>query len=134
VSGDALGMSDPGMIFFYAFMNKGESMADGEAILYDELETVKTGNISERELIIAKNRLEAEILFTGTSAADKAREMTFSSILDGEPYKWLTLPDRVRAVTLADITRVAKTYLNETNRTVVLLDPEQASDSQEAQR
>ena len=114
---------DNGIIYFYAFMNRGASMEDAEAALYDEIEKVKAGNINDADLVIAKNKMEMQLYMRAAGSLSRAGQITSSKRVWGDGQQWLKNIAAVQAVTVDQIQRVAQKYLQPENRTVIYLEP-----------
>jgi zinc protease len=102
----------------------GKTAEEVERALTAEIERVKNEPISDRELQKAKNQIEAGFLFGQDSVFNLARQLAEYEIVAGW-RAWETYLPGIRAVTAADLQRVAKTYLTPDNRTVAVLIPEQ---------
>lgn len=117
---------DPGLFTFYAQARPGHSADECEAAIYRVLDGVKQDGITERELQKARNQLRSGYLNgfktnvgrAGLLATYEAEWGTWKALLE-----YLLKHDRVTA---ADVRRVARTYFDSRNRTVVTLHPEAA--------
>jgi len=113
---------DPGQFVLYAQPLPGKTVAILEKELLRELETLHARPVTEAELQTAKNGIEA--------AAVLAQDSNFyQGMLLGQ-YEmagdWKRIDDylpSVRAVSSADVQRVAGIYFKPENRTVGILDP-----------
>lgn len=129
--GDIIEFTGPGLLFFYAFMNQGEALSDAEALLFEELKSVMDGSFSEGDLIIAKKQLEAEIYQQGARALPRAIQISRSYEIWGESMRWWNDLERLEGVTLSDITRVARKYLKEERRTIILMNSADANSEED---
>jgi zinc protease len=114
---------DPGLFNVYAQPLPCRSPASVEAALIRELERVRREPVKPRELEKAKNAIEAAFVFAQDS-------LFYQGMLLGE-YEvagdWRKIDEylpAVRAVTAADVLRVARSYLREENRTTGVLIPD----------
>ncbi|MGE3841434.1 MAG: M16 family metallopeptidase [Vicinamibacterales bacterium] len=114
----APGVYYPGT-FTASFQSKSESVARAVAIVAEEIERIRTQPVSSGELDIVKNYLTD--VFPRTFASPAAIANLFATDeLTGRPADyWRTYRDRVKAVTVADVERVARTYLHP-DRLVIL--------------
>ncbi len=114
--------ADPSLLYVYAAALPGKGGEVVEQALYAEVERVQREPVGERELQKAKNQLEADFILSQDSIFSLARQIAtyemVASWRDRERY----VPG-IRAVTAADVQRVARTYLTPDNRTVGILVP-----------
>jgi zinc protease len=75
------------------------------------VERLKSEPVSEKELLKAKNQMLAGLAQQELTAAARAALVGNAAVLQGDTKRAFTLLDRVRAVTAADLQRVAKQYL-----------------------
>jgi zinc protease len=92
-------------------------------MVYEEVERAKTQAFSDAEIAKAKmgNRRNQIQQMQGTLS--RAVLMGDAAVFYNDPALVYSRVDKYNAVTAADLMRVAKTYLNETNRTVVITVP-----------
>ncbi|MCI0370408.1 MAG: insulinase family protein [candidate division NC10 bacterium] len=114
--------ADPYLFYLYAAPLPGKGSDQVERAVYAEVERLQREAVGERELQKAKNQLEADFILSQDSIFSLARQIAtyemVASWRDWERY----LPG-IRAVTAADVQRVARTYLTADNRTVGVLVP-----------
>jgi len=116
-------LNDAGVFYAVAQVRPGVRVEDVEGLFMAEIERVKESGVSEEELDKAKRQLEVMLvnsLATNHSlAARMGREVaTFDRVRP--------LDERlaaIRAVTRADVQRVARTYLKDEKRSVVHVVP-----------
>ncbi len=110
-------LKEPGYGLFFAKLNKQQSRDEAKQLLLDVVEGVARRPITEDELKRAKTSLlnDFEDLQNDPSALGVALS---SAIAVGDWRLFFVGRDRIAAVTLADVQRVAETYLREPNRTL----------------
>jgi zinc protease len=110
-------MRDPYLFDFSATARPGTTPEQLEQALLAEIERVKTEPVSDEELTRAKNKIEAQFVFQNDSVTEQASQIGYwSSILD---WRYLTTYlARVKALTPADLQRVAQKYFIADGRTV----------------
>src|SRR5207245_2244091 len=93
------------------------ALADLEKATLAQLERLKTEDVSQEELRRAKNQIEADFIYQRDSVTAQATLLGRYDSWTGWRYLETYL-DRIRAVTPADLRRVAQKYFVEQNRTV----------------
>lgn len=98
-------------VFQASFQSKSATCAQATAIVFEEIEKIRTTKVTQEELETAVNfAVEVFPRFFATAAAIVG---TFANdeYTKRNPDFWDTYRDRVRAVTADDVLRVAKKYL-----------------------
>lgn len=109
-SGFGVGTYYPG-VFRAAFQSKSETVAQATQIVLEEIERIRTQPIGAEELETVKNSA-IEVFPRQFSSASATAGIFASDELTGrDPAYWRTYRDRIRAVTVADVQRVAQKYL-----------------------
>jgi zinc protease len=102
--------------------SSGTPLSDLEEATTVEFERVAFEGITERELDKAKGQLRARLVFENDSITNIAHQLGyFETVASIDLYR--TLPERVAALTLEDVSRVAARYLSVSNRTVGRFEP-----------
>ena len=112
---------------FNATLLPGKAMADLEAAIWEEVEKVKKGPIADFEIEKARNQARRQLVGTLQSSLSRAVLMAQDALFFNEPGRINKGPDRIAAVTAADVQRVAATYLTPERRTVVITNPKPAA-------
>jgi len=114
--------ADPSLFYVYAAALPGKGSDHVERALYAEVERLQREPVSERELQKAKNQLEADFVLSQDSIFSLARQIaTYEMVASWR--EWERYLPGIRAVTAADVQRVAGAYLTADNRTVGILVP-----------
>ena len=106
-------LEQEGLLFVGAVINPlgGKPTATMEA-LEEEIEKLRSGAISDRELLKARNQeLKATVTQTLT-VEGKASALGRAAVLEGDPAKANDRLAAIRRVTLDDLARVARKYLS----------------------
>lgn len=122
---------DPPLLALSMRVAPGKTWQDAEAALFQEIEKLKTEPVTEKELERAKNLVESRFVYGQDSLFYRAMQLGLYTSLGDWSLIYKVVPG-VRAVTAADVRRVAETYLREDNRTVGVLIPEGPPPAREA--
>ncbi|WP_082525799.1 M16 family metallopeptidase [Brevundimonas sp. Root1279] len=102
-----------GNLTAYAIMADGESPDEGVAALRAEIARFRDAPVTDAELAEAKNELVADLLREREGVDDRANALGFALMWDGDPAAADREVAALKAVTAADIQRVANRYLTE---------------------
>ena len=103
-----------GMLFFGAPTGEGEKhLDDTKKIIADELAKVAKKGVTAKELEKAINQQLMQSVSTLATNSGRASAIADGALFYDDPKRVLTDLDRYRAVTPADIKRVANAYLND---------------------
>lgn len=119
---------DEASIGFFAVPAAGVAMADAEAAIDAEIDRLLTDGVTEEEVERAKRTLLADTIFAQDSQQTMARSYGIALTTGLTVERAATWPDRVLAVTPADVIAAARAYLRpERSVTGILARPEEAS-------
>ncbi len=108
---------DPGLFTLTAVLRPGIKHAEAEAAALEEIEKLKTEEVSDRELQKAKNIITAQLIYLRDSPFGVVSAMAEAeAVADWKFY--VDLPKKIEQVTAADIRRVVIQYFTADNRTV----------------
>jgi len=113
---------DPNLFWFYATPLPGQTPQTLEKELLAEMEQLKKEPVGEEELQRAKNQIESGFVFQEDSVHSRASLLARFELIGGYALKDQYL-DRIRAVSAADLERVAKQYFGEDKKNVGILLP-----------
>ena len=113
---------DPYLFLLAATAAPGKDIKDVENALYAEIEKIKKELPSEREVQKAKNQIEASFVMGQDSIYFQAEITGMFEMLGSWKLKEQYL-ENIKKITPEDVSRVAKKYLPEDNRTVGILIP-----------
>jgi len=111
----------PNLYYIFIQPRAPHTIEEVEKAVYAELDRLKKEPVSDWELQKGKNRLEANFISSLDSNNGLAAKIGFYETIDTWQYI-NTILDRWKAVSTEDITQVAKTYLNKSNRTVAFIE------------
>jgi zinc protease len=131
--GASMGMEDlhdPGFIMVSASLRQDQSLDDAKQIMLKEVEGLAKEPPTKEEVERAKTRLLKNIELEMTDSQSVALDL--SEYYSQGDWRLIFLSrDRIKNVTDADVLRVAKTYLKESNRTMATFIPTKEPDRAE---
>jgi predicted Zn-dependent peptidase len=113
----------PGLFNILAVPREPRTTAEIERAVYEEIERIVKEPPTERELLRVRNQTDAELIQALDSNAGIAEEVGDAHALTGSWRYLLEARRRLKAVTAADVQRVARQYLIPSKRTVITLVP-----------
>ena len=114
--------TDPNLFWFFATALPGQTPEALERALMQEVERLKTEPVSATELERAKNQIEASFVFRQDSVYSRASLLARFELLGGWRLRDRFVP-AIRAVTAADLQRVARAFFSDERRNVGVLLP-----------
>jgi predicted Zn-dependent peptidase len=113
----------PGSFQVSALVAPGKKPEDVEAAVYEEIAKVQQNGITAAELEKAKTLARRQIIQQRQQTLGVAIGLVEATVAYNDPNLLNERYDKLNAVTLDDVKRVATTYLNANNRTVGLAQP-----------
>jgi len=113
---------DPNLFWFWATPMPGQTPEKLETELSAHMERLKTESVTDEELARAKNQIEAAFVYQEDSVHQRASLLARFELLGGFALKDSFLA-KVRAVTAADLARVARTWFAPDKKSVGVLLP-----------
>ena len=113
---------DPNLFWFYATPLPGQTAETLEKELLGEMDRLRKEPVSDVELTRAKNQIEASFVFQDDSIHRRASLLARFELIGGYAQKDKYL-DVIRAVTAADLQRVARSYFQDEKKNVGILLP-----------
>jgi zinc protease len=108
------GTVDKGLLAVEGKLVKGVKMEDAEAAINEEIEKLKQGGISEKELTKIKNKTEATLAFEDMSVLTRANNLAFYELL-GDVNLFNQDRDKYFSVTGEDILQYSRKIFNPDN-------------------
>ncbi len=127
VSAGTDGSRGPGLFTIDATALPGKTLKDLEEAIDQEVERVKTAPIADWEIEKARTGARRSFVAGLGSSLNRAIQLSENALFYNDPDRINTRADRIAKVTAADVQRVAKAYLVQTNRSVVLTIPKPAA-------
>ncbi len=122
VSGALLPTEQPFLYTISATATSGTPLASAESALLEELDRVRRDGITQAELVKARAQLKARLVFDSDSVTNIAHQLGYFETIGGLDV-FTTLPARLAAVTLDQVSAAAAATLLPSNRTVGWFDP-----------
>ncbi|HET9467829.1 MAG TPA: pitrilysin family protein [Vicinamibacterales bacterium] len=117
VGAGVLPTEHPFLYLISATAMEGVPLADVERAATAALDDVARSGITEREIVKAKNQLRARLVFENDSVTNLAHQLGyFQTVANLDVYRHA--PDRIAAVTQAEVETAARKYLRSDRRTV----------------
>jgi zinc protease len=113
---------DPNLFWFWATPMPGQKPETLEAELAKHMERLKTEPVTDEELARAKNQIESSFVFQEDSVHRRASLLARFELIGGYAQKD-TFVTKIRAVTVADLTRVANAWFASDRKSVGVLLP-----------
>jgi predicted Zn-dependent peptidase len=110
----------------------GHTIEENEKAIYAILEDLKTKTVDDVTLQRVKTKVRAGLVRQLDSNTGLASQLPFYSVMYGDWRVMFTSLKDIEKVTADDVQRVAKTYFNDTTRTVALTVKEKTAKQQEA--
>ncbi|MBZ5524093.1 MAG: insulinase family protein [Acidobacteriia bacterium] len=112
----------PNLFYFFALPVEGRSAQDLIRPIHEEIEKLKTQDVSDEELQSVKTRAKADLLRGLADNEGLAFQLGATQARYGDWREMFRQIDRIEKVTKADIRRVANTTFVEDNRTVAMIE------------
>jgi len=113
---------DPNLFWFWATAMPGQTPETLEQALLAQMERLRKEPVTEEELQRAKNQIEATFVFQEDSIHRRAALLARFELLGGHGFKDTFLA-KIRAVTAADLQRVARAWFPDDRKNVGVLLP-----------
>ncbi len=116
----------PDLFSVWGVVLEGQSAEEAREVIFQELQTIAAEGITEQELEKAHNRFAASFIFGMQSNLSRAMRLAEYELYFGDAQLLRSELDRYLAVTREDVQRVARTYFDATNRTILDVVPADA--------
>jgi predicted Zn-dependent peptidase len=111
----------PGVFLAFGIVNQGIPVERMDSVIGIQLDSIRAQGITADELAKAKNVLRASFISSRETTLGKAEELHHYRMFHNSIDEINTDLDRILAVTIEDVQRVANTYLAPANLTVVII-------------
>ena len=117
---------DPTLFYFYGICNDGVTAAQLEKAILDEVDKIIKDGISQSELQKVKNQKLMSFYRTTETINGMSNTIGTYELFFSDYQKMFTAPDDYKKVSVDDIKRVAAKYFTKQNRTIGILNTEEA--------
>ncbi len=117
------GLEDYGVFLNYGLVNQGVDIKSLENSIDQEISKLIQNGISQRELDIQINKMEKDFISANQSMRGIAESLANYYVYYGDANLINTELDKYRSITVADVKRVAKQYLNPNQRVKIYVNP-----------
>jgi zinc protease len=117
-------MKDSGVFGIGINLKPGLAVKDSLDVVYNEIWKARNQKISAAELEKLKTQVMKESVDNLRTMDGKARSLAVNEILTGTYESLFTDLPKYQAVTADDVKRVAEKYLNQTQRSIIVLEPQ----------
>lgn len=117
---------DPTLFFFYGICNDGVIATQLESAILNEIDKIISDGIGESELQKVKNQKLMSFYRTTETINGMSNTIGTYELFFGDYKKMFTAPDDYKKVTADEIKNVAAKYFTQQNRTVGVLNSEEA--------
>ncbi len=114
---------------FIALVRPGKAPADVEKSIGEEIKRVQEQPITDQELNKIRMRSRSNQVNQLRGTMNRAMELSQDAVYYNDPGRINTYDEHIQKVTKEDIQRVAKKYLTDTNKTVVITMPKPKGDA-----
>ena len=120
------GSVDPGLVVVEGKLIKGVRMEDADRAVEEELERMRMGPVTEKELTKVKNKTESAIVFEDMSVMNRANSLAIYELL-GDANMMNTELDRYRSVSAEDILETSREIFDQRNSNTLYYRAQEAS-------
>jgi len=117
----------PSLFYFFAVPSEGHAAKEMARPIHDEIEKLKTSDVTDEELQSVKTRAKADLIRGLAENQGLALQLGLTQARYGDWRELFRDIDRIEKVSKADIRRVANKTFNENNRTVSMIETQKAA-------
>ncbi|MFZ0389925.1 MAG: pitrilysin family protein [Calditrichia bacterium] len=121
--GGSDGKMGPALFFMFAQIRPSHTIAEVEAVVDEEIRKLVEEEVSERELLKAKNKLRSDHVSLWESSRSRADQLCLYTMLFDNPLMFRDEPKVFGGITAADLKRTARKYFRKENRSVIEVYP-----------
>ena len=122
----AAALMEPGWYNISIAATPGQDLAHIDTVVQQLIQDLQDHPVAPEELNRAKTQLKAGFILNNREIDHQASQLAYNFIVAGDPHYSDRYLAAVAQVTIAEVQRVAQTYLDPTHRTVGFFEPTQA--------
>jgi zinc protease len=116
---------EPGWYDISVTLNPGQTLETVDQVLLETIRAIQSEVVSPEELQRAKTQLAAHFIMSNRDIDSQASQLAYNQVVTGDHRFSDRYLQRIEQVTVADVQRVAQTYLDPAHRTVGYFEPTQ---------
>jgi len=116
------GTKYPNLMMMFAVPNRDVAIADVEQALFAEIERIKTDGVTQEELDAVKRRARVNFIRSLEGNQGLAGQLGYYQAIYGDWHEMFRQLDKIDAVTVDDVQRVANEIFTAQNRTVAYIE------------
>lgn len=116
-------MKDAGIMGFGVSLKPGQGTQEALDIVYNEIWKLRNQKVSDKELEKAKTQVMKDLVDGLKTMDGKARSLAVNEIVTGSYESLFTDLEKYQAVTADDIQKAAEKYTQQTQRSIITLEP-----------
>ncbi|KYG62681.1 protease [Bdellovibrio bacteriovorus] len=116
-------MKDAGIMGFGVSLKPGQGTQEALDIVYNEIWKLRNQKVSDKELEKAKTQVMKDLVDGLKTMDGKARSLAVNEIVTGSYESLFTDLEKYQAVTAEDIQKAAEKYTQQTQRSIITLEP-----------
>jgi zinc protease len=124
------GLKDEGLLIIFATLQQGKDINELEKAINEEIENLRKNKVSDEELIRAKNSQLADLIYSRESVVRLGFQLGDALINTENPNYINEYPKLIQKVSKQDIEKIINEYINDDNKTTVIVHPIPPSDIQ----
>jgi zinc protease len=124
------GLKDEGLLIIFATLQQGKDINELEKAINEEIENLRKNKVSEEELRRAKNSQLANLIYSRESVVRLGFQLGDALINTENPNYINEYPKLIQKVSKQDIEKIINEYINDDNKTTVIVHPIPPSDIQ----
>jgi zinc protease len=113
----------PGAIRITCTVRQGKTLQEAEGLISEEISRIIAAPVTDQELARVKASARRSAVAVRTSSLSRAISLANDASVYNDPNRLNTEPEKLMAVSAADVQRVARTYLRSENRVLLETTP-----------
>jgi len=113
----------PGAIRITCTVRQGKTLQEAEGLISEEISRIIAAPLTDQELARVKASARRSAVAVRTSSLSRAISLANDASVYNDPNRLNTEPEKLMAVSAADVQRVARTYLRSENRVLLETTP-----------